>query len=112
MKETRVLLCCGAGMSSGFLATATAKAAAARNLNWYVTAKSQSVAIDEMPDYDICLLGPHFRSHYQEFVDAAKEMNSDVTIDVIPEEIYGHIDGNSMVDFAIEKLKKDGKSLG
>ena len=60
--QKRVLLCCGAGMSSGFLATATEL-----GLDWYVTAKSQSVAIDEMPDYDICLLGPHFRAHLDEF---------------------------------------------
>lgn len=49
-------------MSSGFLATATEL-----GLDWYVTAKSQSVAIDEIPDYDICLLGPHFRAHLDEF---------------------------------------------
>ena len=48
MQKKRILLCCGAGMSSGFLATATAKAAIEKGYNWYVTAKSQSVAIDEM----------------------------------------------------------------
>lgn len=109
MEDKRVLLCCGAGMSSGFLATATAKAALAKGYDWYVTAKSQSVAIDEMPDYDICLLGPHFKSHLPEFKQAAKEMESDVVIAVIPEDIYGNIDGDSLCEFAISQLQAAGK---
>lgn len=109
MEDKRVLLCCGAGMSSGFLATATAKAAAAKGFDWYVTAKSQSVAIDEMPDYDCCLLGPHFESHLEEFLEAAKEMDTDVAIAVIPQEIYGNVDGESLCNFAIEVLQKAGK---
>lgn len=109
MKQNRILLCCGAGMSSGFLASATAKAAKEKGLNWYVTAKSQSVAIDEMPDYDICLLGPHFASHLEEFREAAKEMETDVVIAVIPQEIYGNIDGFTLCDFAISEMKKANK---
>lgn len=109
MEDKRVLLCCGAGMSSGFLASACAKAAKEKGLNWYVTAKSQSVAIDEMPDYDICLLGPHFASHLEEFKEAAMEMESDVAIAVIPQEVYGNIDGAKMCDFAISEMKKAGK---
>lgn len=109
MKSKRILLCCGAGMSSGFLASATAKAAADKGLDWYVTAKSASVAIDEMPDYDCCLLGPHYHSRLNEFKEAADEMESDVALAVIPQEIYGDIDGEGMCEFAIDVLKKAGK---
>lgn len=98
-------------MSSGFLATATAKAATEIGLDWYVTAKSQSVAIDEMPDYDICLLGPHFRSHLDEFKEAREELESDVSIAVIPEEIYGKIDGKALCEFACSVLKEDKKEI-
>ena len=109
MQKKRILLCCGAGMSSGFLATATAKAAIEKGYHWYVTAKSQSVAIDEMPDYDCCLLGPHFESHLAEFKEAAKEMDSDVAIAVIPQTVYGNLDGNALCDFAVKTLKEAGK---
>ena len=109
MEDKRILLCCGAGMSSGFMATATAKAAREKGLNWYVTAKSQSVAIDEMPDYDACLLGPHYESQLNEFKEAAKEMDSDVSIAVIPQEVYGNLDGNALVEFTLEILKEAGK---
>lgn len=109
MEDKRILLCCGAGMSSGFLATSTAKAAREKGYDWYVTAKSASVAIDEMPDYDCCLLGPHYHSRLNEFQEAAKEMDSDVAIDVIPQDIYGDIDGAGLCEFAIEVMKKAGK---
>lgn len=109
MSQKRILLCCGAGMSSGFLASATAKAAKAKGYNWYVTAKSASVAIDEMPDYDCCLLGPHYHSRLSEFKSAAEEMESDVALAVIPQNIYGDIDGDGMCNFAIEVMKKAGK---
>ncbi|MBQ9327089.1 MAG: PTS sugar transporter subunit IIB [Solobacterium sp.] len=110
MEDKRILLCCGAGMSSGFLATSTAKAAKELGYDWYVTAKSQSVAIDEMPDYDACLLGPHYESHLQEFKDAAEEMDSDVAIAVIPQKVYGNIDGKALVEFALQVLKEAGKA--
>lgn len=109
MEEKRILLCCGAGMSSGFLATATAKAAKSRGEDWYVTAKSASVAIDEMPDYDCCLLGPHYHSRLGEFKEAAREMDSDVAIAVIPADIYGNVDGDALCKFAIETMTNAGK---
>ena len=43
MSDKRVLLCCGAGMSSGFLATATAKPAMAKGYKWDVMAKNLSI---------------------------------------------------------------------
>jgi PTS system cellobiose-specific IIB component len=104
--SVEVLLCCGAGMSSGFLATATEKAAMAEGLDWDVTAKSQSVAMDEMPDYDILLLGPHFKAALPEFEEAAQDMGCKCKIAVIPQEIYGNVDGKAMVKFAKDILSK------
>ncbi len=95
-----VLLCCGAGMSSGFLASATEKAAMAEGLDWNVTAKSQSVALDEMPDYDIVLLGPHFANSLEEFEEVRDDQGCDTKIAVIPREIYGNVDGKSLLEFA------------
>lgn len=95
-----ILLCCGAGMSSGFLATSTEKAAMAEGLDWNVTAKSQSVAMEEMPDYDLLLLGPHFKAALPEFEEAAKDMGCETKIAVIPQEIYGSVDGKALIEFS------------
>lgn len=95
-----ILLCCGAGMSSGFLASSAEKAAMDQGLDWDVTAKSQSVAMEEMPDYDLLLLGPHFRAAEPEFKEAAEDMGADTAIAVIPQEIYGKVDGKKLIEFA------------
>lgn len=104
MATTNVLLCCGAGMSSGFLASATEQAAAAQNLDWHVTAVSQSVALEWMPDYDAVLLGPHFANSVDEFEEVKEDIGCDTKIAVIPREIYGGVDGNSLLEFAKEVL--------
>lgn len=101
-----VLLCCGAGMSSGFLATSAEKAAMDEGLDWKVTAKSQSVALEEMPDYDIVLLGPHFANSLDEFEEVREDIGCDTKIAVIPREIYGNVDGKQLVDFARTVLDK------
>jgi PTS system cellobiose-specific IIB component len=102
--SVKVLLCCGAGMSSGFLATSAEKAAMDMGLDYEVTAKSQSVAMEEMPDYDVLLLGPHFRAALSEFKEAAEDMGAQTKIAVIPQEIYGKIDGTALINFAKEVL--------
>ncbi len=102
--ERNILLCCGAGMSSGFLATSTEKAAIAAGLDYNVSAKSQSVALEEMPDYDAVLLGPHFANSVEEFEEVREDTDCDTVIAVIPREIYGNVDGTALLEFIKEQL--------
>ena len=50
MKAYKILLCCGAGMSSGFLAQAAQKAANTKAPGTKVAAKSQSLVEDVIED--------------------------------------------------------------
>ncbi len=104
MTEYNVLLCCGAGMSSGFLAQRAQKAADEKYPGMKVSAKSQSVVEDIIEDYDILLLGPHYESHLDEFEEMAEPY--DIPVAVIPQNIYGALDGEGLVDFAMEKLNE------
>lgn len=45
MENIKVLLCCGAGLSSGFLAQRARKSAKKRNLDIKIEAKSETEAI-------------------------------------------------------------------
>ena len=72
MKAYKILLCCGAGMSSGFLAQAAQKAANTKAPGTKVAAKSQSLVEDVIEDYDLLLIGPHFASHKDEFDELKK----------------------------------------
>lgn len=104
MPKYNILLCCGAGMSSGFLAQRAQKAADAKQAEINIDAKSQSVVEDVLEDYQLLLLGPHYESHLDEFEEMAEPY--DIPVAVIPQKIYGALDGEGLVDFALEQLEK------
>ena len=51
MEDKRILLCCGAGMSSGFMATSTAKAAKAMGYDHFGDLNGNGV-LDPDTEYD------------------------------------------------------------
>lgn len=104
MPKYKILLCCGAGMSSGFLAQRAQKAADTKQADINIDAKSQSVVEDVLEDYQLLLLGPHYESHLDEFEEMAEPY--DIPVAVIPQKIYGALDGEGLVDFALEQLEK------
>ena len=61
MKQLKVLLACGSGASSGFMASNMRKAAAENNVDADIHAVSDS----EIPEYidkvDVIMLGPHVK---------------------------------------------------
>lgn len=102
MSEINVLLCCGAGMSSGFLAQRAQSAADHKQSGLKISAKSQSIVEDVIEEYDILLLGPHYKSHLEEFEEIAEPYH--IPVAVIPQGIYGSLDGEGLVDFALHVL--------
>ena len=91
MKAYKILLCCGAGMSSGFLAQAAQKAANTKAPGTKVAAKSQSLVED-------------VASHKDEFDELAGQYG--IPVEVIPQSVYGSLDGNGLIDFALDVLNK------
>ncbi len=102
METINMLLCCGAGMSSGFLAQKTRKAAKKRGISGSIDARSESEVSQYLDSVDILLLGPHYASFKEEMTKQAAPHN--VVVDVIPQDIYGMLDGEGLLDFAIQKL--------
>ena len=60
MGTIRVLLCCGAGFSSGFLAQKARQAAKKKKLDMTVEARSESVVSEYMDKMDVLMVGPHY----------------------------------------------------
>ena len=89
-------------MSSGFLAQAAQKYAKKNDINMRFHAKSESVVEDVIADYQLLLIGPHYRNHLEEFTEMAEPY--DIPVDVVPDEVYGSLDGEGLVKFAMEKL--------
>ncbi|WP_440898153.1 PTS sugar transporter subunit IIB [Amphibacillus sp. Q70] len=104
IESLKILLCCGAGLSSGFLAQKTRKAAKKRGIDVQVQAKSETEAVSHLPTIDVLLLGPHFEAYKDKFTELAKPLN--VLVDVIPQKIYGTLDGDKLLDFAFELKEK------
>lgn len=105
MENLRVLLCCGAGMSSGFLASNARKAAKKQKVNATVEARSFSEANEYMSSIDVLLLGPHYATELNNFQVKAEPFG--VKVAVIPQNIYAALDGAALLDLAIKT--REGK---
>lgn len=96
MEKLNVLLVCGSGASSGFMAANIRKAAAARGLEMDVTARSESEIANYVEDIDCLLVGPHLASE----MDYIKEdiEGYDIKLDIIDKAAYAKLNGDMVVD--------------
>ena len=84
----KIFLCCGAGMSSGFLAQSMRKSAKKRKVMATIEAASQSDVDSYIDDMDLLLVGPHMSYVFDELRNKAESCGKKMA--VIPEEI-GHV---------------------
>ncbi len=102
MDRIRVMLCCGAGMSSGFLAQKTRQAAKKAGINIQIDARSESQVAQYINSIDVLLLGPHYGSQLPSYQAIAQEHHFKVF--VIPKSIYGSLDGQALLTFILDNL--------
>lgn len=100
MKE--ILLVCGTGASSGFMAKNIRQAAKARDMEWSVRARSDSVVEDYIDEIDLLLVGPHLAYMLDDLEEIADPYG--VPVAIIPKEAYGNLDGDAVCDFALQYL--------
>ncbi|MBP2058960.1 PTS system cellobiose-specific IIB component [Lactobacillus colini] len=104
MEEKKILLCCGMGMSSGFLATSARKAAKKEKLPYKIEARSEAEVEQYINSIDCLLVGPHYANKVPAFKEMAKETKT--VIEVIPEDIYGSLDGKSLLKMIKKMLSE------
>lgn len=92
----KILLCCGSGASSGFMAQRAQEAAKKQGLDYSIKARSESEVEDYIDDLDLVMLGPHFAHRLEAVKDLADEYN--VPVCLIKGEIYGALDGEGLVN--------------
>lgn len=107
MNELNILLCCGAGISSGFLASAGRKAAKKHGVNAKVEARSRTDVANYMGSIDVLLIAPHFRSELANFENLAKPYG--VAVAVIPDKVYASLDGEALFALAQDAIAKKEK---
>lgn len=99
----QVLLCCGAGMSSGFLASSARKYAKKNKIDMDVEARSQSEVNEFASAIDLLMIAPHYAVELENFKKMLDPYG--VPVVVIPNDIYTTLDGKRLVEFAQQTLK-------
>lgn len=107
MKKYGVLLCCGGGFSSGFMAKALREGAAKRGIEIDALAKSESVIEDYIEDVDAVMVGPHLEYEMPEISATCEEYG--VTPILMKPDYYKSLDGEACLDHLLECLKEAGK---
>lgn len=104
MADYNVLLVCGSGASSGFMAANIRKAATARGIAMSVTARSESEVLNYVEDINCLLVGPHLASN----LDSIKEdiVGYDIKCALISKECYARLNGDMAVDQILELFGK------
>lgn len=102
MDKLNILLCCGAGMSSGFLAQQMRIAAKKSGIMASIEAKSQNNLADDLPNVDILLIGPHLSYIYEELKEKCAPYH--VPVLVIPKDMYAGLDGSGLLNLSIETI--------
>ncbi|MDB8874923.1 PTS sugar transporter subunit IIB [Pediococcus acidilactici] len=95
-----VLLVCGSGASSGFMAANMRKAAKKAGLDYKIQARSEAELNDYANDIDVLMVGPHLKS---EFEALQKSVPDKVVTILMKPDYYSILDGAA----AIEHIKSE-----
>lgn len=101
MKKLNVLLVCGSGASSGFMASNIRKAAAERHLDITIKARGESEIQNYIDEIDALMVGPHL-AYIMDEIDEYTH-GSDVKVILMKPDYYATLDGNA----ALEDLLKE-----
>jgi PTS system cellobiose-specific IIB component len=93
---TRILLACGIGASTGFMAASMRKYAKSEGLNVTISAVSKSEIMDYADKIDVLLLGPHFPAVQEQVKPYG------VKVMAIDPDDYAALDGESILEDAID----------
>lgn len=95
----RILVVCGAGASSTFVAQRINSAARARNLPYSATATNELALAGELELSDLILLGPHMAPRFQQIKALAAPCGVGVVL--LDADVFADLDGSR----TLEKIK-------
>lgn len=96
MKKLSVLLVCGSGASSGFMAANIRKAAVARGMEIDIKARGESEIENYIEDIDALLVGPHLAYIIDEIEDVIG--GHEVKVLLLKQEYYATLNGDKALD--------------
>lgn len=104
-----LLLVCGTGASSGFMAKNIRKAA--KEENWKSTSRLEVILKSRniLTRLTILLVGPHLRYMLNDLNQIAAPYH--VPVRIIDDRAYGALDGKAVLHFALDCLKEEKKGV-
>ncbi|RSL35028.1 PTS sugar transporter subunit IIB [Salibacterium salarium] len=97
-----ILLACSAGMSTSMLVAKMEEAAKAKGLDTKIWAVAQDKAESEMENADVLLIGPQMRFMKKKYSKTAEAVG--IPLDVIDSVAYGRVDGEAVLNKALELM--------
>ncbi|MBO4919887.1 MAG: PTS sugar transporter subunit IIB [Erysipelotrichaceae bacterium] len=99
-----IRLFCSAGMSTSLLVTKMQDAARQRGIEADISAHPESQMQKNLENVDVVLLGPQARFVFEKTKKLCEPKG--IPAAVIPMQDYGRMDGNRVLDFALDLMKK------
>lgn len=106
MKKLNVLLVCGSGASSGFMAANMRKAAVKKAIDMNIIARSESEIESYIDEIDALMVGPHLAY----ILDEVEEMieGSNIKVLLMKADYYSTLDGDKALDDLLSLYKEGG----
>lgn len=103
MKKLNVLLVCGSGASSGFMAANMRKAAKERGIEANITARSESEIENYIDEIDALMIGPHLAYLLDEVEDILN--GKEVKAMLMKPEYYSTLNGSKALDHLLSMFE-------
>lgn len=104
MKKLNVLLVCGSGASSGFMAANIRKSAKKKNIEMKVTARSEAEIENYIDDIDILMIGPHLTYLADDLEERLKD--SKIKVLLMKPEYYATLNGDMALEHMLTVVEK------
>ncbi len=95
----RIILACGIGASSGFMAAGMRRTAKAKGLDVSVKAVSKAEVMDHVGEFDVLMLGPHFKAEVPQWQEQLA--SSGVKVSSIDPDDYAALNGEGVLEDAV-----------
>lgn len=104
----KVILLCGSGASSGFMAASMRKEAKLRKLDYEIEAHSESEIQNYIDEVDCVMIGPHLAYLENELKE---ELHPETKLLVMEHAYYARLDGQQALDHLEKVLKSQLEGL-
>lgn len=102
MAKLRVLLVCGSGASSGFMAANMRKAASEKGLELDIKARSESEILNYIDEIDCIMIGPHLTYALEDIKDDCKGTN--VKVIMMKPDYYATLNGPKAIEHLLSEM--------